>query len=60
MLIIRIFPQYRPSLPSEEEVIGAVSCIIWTLTLIPLIKYSWIVLYANNEYEEGVALKVQF
>ena len=34
--------------PSEEDVIGAVSLIIWTLTAIVVVKYSLIVLTAND------------
>jgi len=35
-------------------VIGAVSCIIWTLTLQTTIKYIWITLRADNKGEGGV------
>ena len=34
--------------PSEEDVIGIVSLIIWTLTAIVVVKYSLIVLIAND------------
>ena len=34
--------------PSEEDVIGIVSLIIWTLTAIVVVKYSLIVLTAND------------
>jgi KUP system potassium uptake protein len=34
---------------------GAVSCIIWTLALIPLVKYSWLVLHASDELGEGIS-----
>jgi K+ transporter len=50
-LIGRIFPD-NPS-PSKEDVVGAVSCIIWALTLVPLIKYCWIVLRAGDDQGEG-------
>jgi KUP system potassium uptake protein len=52
-LIGRIFPD-NPS-PSKEDVVGAVSCIIWALTLVPLIKYCWIVLRAGDDQGEGLA-----
>lgn len=41
------------ALPSEDNVLGALSLIIYTLTLVPLIKYILIVLKANdNGYGE--------
>ncbi|WPH02717.1 Hypothetical protein R9X50_00558500 [Acrodontium crateriforme] len=39
--------------PSREDVLGAVSLIIWTLTLMVSVKYVFIVLYADNEGEGG-------
>jgi KUP system potassium uptake protein len=33
-----IWPASGPA-PSEEDIIGGISCIIWALTLLPLIKY---------------------
>jgi len=51
-----IFPD-NPS-PSQEDVVGAVSCIIWALTLVPLIKYSWIVLRAGDDQGEGYRLPI--
>lgn len=47
----RIFPTSTG--PPAEDIVGAVSCIIWSLTLIPLIKYSWIVLRAGDDQGEG-------
>ena len=44
--------QENPS-PSKEDVVGAVSCIVWSLTLVPLIKYCWIVLRAGDDQGEG-------
>lgn len=38
---------------SESLVIGALSCIIWTLTLQTTIKYVWLVLQADNRGEGG-------
>jgi KUP system potassium uptake protein len=29
------------AVPSEEDVIGGISAIIWALTLLPLVKYVW-------------------
>eukprot|EP00250_Pteridium_aquilinum_P003339 c13656_g1_i1 orf=2-952(-) len=37
----------------EKDILGALSIIIYTITLIPLIKYVFIVLYANNNGEGG-------
>lgn len=34
--------------PSKNDVVGALSLIIYTLTLFPLIKYVFIVLWAND------------
>jgi KUP system potassium uptake protein len=48
----RIFPR---NVPSHEEILGATSCIVWCLTLVPLIKYSWILLHASNEDGEGIS-----
>lgn len=49
----RIFPGSTG--PSQEDVVGAVSCIVWSLTLIPLIKYSWLVLRAGDDQGEGIS-----
>jgi KUP system potassium uptake protein len=37
----------------ERLIIGALSCIIWTLTLQTTIKYVWLVLQADNRGEGG-------
>ena len=39
--------------PSYDDLLGAVSLIIWTLTLIVTIKYIFIVLRADDEGEGG-------
>jgi len=39
--------------PSSEDVVGAASCVVWSLTLIPLVKYSWLVIRASNDKGEG-------
>lgn len=39
---------------SELLVIGAVSCVIWTLTLQTTIKYVWLTLKADNKGEGGI------
>ncbi|KAI9763937.1 MAG: hypothetical protein M1840_008971 [Geoglossum simile] len=41
------------STPSHEDLLGALSLIIWTLTLIVTIKYCLIVLLADDEGEGG-------
>ncbi|GAB2215824.1 hypothetical protein Droror1_Dr00020227 [Drosera rotundifolia] len=38
---------------STEEIYGVLSCIFWTLTLIPLLKYVFIVLKADDDGEGG-------
>src|SRR6478609_4346544 len=39
---------------TEELVIGGVSCVIWTLTLITTIKYIYLALNADNKGEGGI------
>jgi K+ transporter len=39
--------------PTSEDVVGAASCVFWSLTLIPLIKYSLFVIRASNHKGEG-------
>jgi KUP system potassium uptake protein len=39
---------------NELLVIGAVSCVIWTLTLQTTIKYVWLTLKADNKGEGGI------
>ena len=39
--------------PSHDDLLGAVSLIIWTLTLIVTIKYVFIVIRADDEGEGG-------
>ena len=43
----------NPSL-GEDYVLGAVSCIIWTLTLQTTVKYVLIALHADNKGEGGI------
>lgn len=45
--------------PSAEDVKGALSLIIWSLILVVTIKYSLIILYADDE-GEGAACSAQF
>ncbi|MGT2958064.1 potassium transporter Kup [Streptococcus bovimastitidis] len=39
---------------SEQFILGSVSLIIWTLTLITTVKYVWIALKADNHHEGGI------
>ena len=39
---------------SEKLILGALSCIIWTLTLQTTIKYVWLTLKADNRGEGGI------
>lgn len=34
--------------PEETDLLGAASCIFWTITLVPLIEYVFIILYADD------------
>lgn len=47
-----IWPASGP-LPSEEDVIGGISAIIWSLTLLPLLKYVFICLRFGTHEGEG-------
>ncbi|XP_078175907.1 potassium transporter 7-like [Carex rostrata] len=38
----------------DEDVIGALSLVLYTLLLIPLVKYVSIVLWANDDFEGGI------
>lgn len=46
-----IFPSVFDHPPSKSDALGALSLIIWTLTLLALVKYVFIVLYANDNGE---------
>ncbi|KAJ5374138.1 potassium transporter [Penicillium concentricum] len=48
-----VFSSTFSSEPSHEDVLGAVSFIIWALTIMVTIKYVCIVLYADDEGEGG-------
>lgn len=47
-----IFPASSPP-PSEQDVIGAVSAILWTLIILPGLMYSGIALHFGNGAGEG-------
>ncbi|KAF8329370.1 potassium transporter [Cantharellus anzutake] len=47
-----IWPSSGP-VPSTEDVIGGVSAIVWSMTLLPLIKYSFIALHFGTGEGEG-------
>ncbi|KAF9517117.1 hypothetical protein BS47DRAFT_1436128 [Hydnum rufescens UP504] len=47
-----IWPSSGP-LPSNEDIIGGLSAIIWSLTILPLIKYTLISLRFGTEEGEG-------
>ncbi|KAF0514690.1 potassium transporter [Gigaspora margarita] len=48
-----VFPGIFTGPPSDEDVRGVVSLIVWSLTIISLIKYIFIVLRANDNGEGG-------
>ena len=39
---------------SEELVIGGLSCVFWTITLVTSIKYVYLALNADNKGEGGI------
>jgi len=39
---------------SEDLILGGLSCVFWTLTLITTIKYIWLALNADNRGEGGI------
>lgn len=39
---------------SEDFILGSISLIIWTLTLITTVKYVWLALKADNHHEGGI------
>ncbi|KIK08027.1 hypothetical protein K443DRAFT_86126 [Laccaria amethystina LaAM-08-1] len=47
-----IWPASGP-LPSEEDIIGGISAIVWSLTLLPLLKYVFVSLYFGTQEGEG-------
>ncbi|ORY80251.1 potassium transporter [Leucosporidium creatinivorum] len=47
-----VFPSSGP-VPSKEDIIGAVSAVIWAITIVPLIKYALIALSFGNATGEG-------
>ena len=53
-----IFDDFQSTVPTEADVLGACSCVLWTLTLIVLLKYIIIVLLADDNGEGGAALTV--
>lgn len=56
-VINAVFPS-SGDVPSTEDVIGLLSSIIWTITLLPLLKYSIIALQFGNGSAEGGPLAV--
>ncbi|GAA6030383.1 hypothetical protein JCM8097_009081 [Rhodosporidiobolus ruineniae] len=47
-----LFPATGP-VPSDEDVVGGVSCIIWTILLVPVVKYCLIALEFGTKDGEG-------
>ncbi|KAI3458042.1 hypothetical protein Pfo_014705 [Paulownia fortunei] len=50
---VNVFSSTRLTNLSEEDLLGTLSLIIWTLTSLVLIKYVFIVLHANDHGEGG-------
>ncbi len=53
LYVMKAIAGANPSL-GEDYVLGAVSCIIWTLTLQTTVKYVLIALHADNKGEGGI------
>ncbi|KDR82452.1 hypothetical protein GALMADRAFT_237778 [Galerina marginata CBS 339.88] len=47
-----IWPASGP-MPSNEDIVGGISAIIWSLTLLPLLKYVFVSLYFGTKEGEG-------
>ena len=45
---IYVFPSVFADTPSDEDIIGAVSLVIWTITTLCLVKYALLVLRADD------------
>ncbi len=52
-----IFPSTFDHPPSRADAMGALSLIFWTLTLLALLKYVLIVLWANDDGEGETSCK---
>ncbi|KAH6784032.1 hypothetical protein C2S52_008991, partial [Perilla frutescens var. hirtella] len=50
---VNVFSATRLTNLSEDDLLGTLSLIIWTLTFLVLIKYVFIVLHANDHGEGG-------
>lgn len=48
-----VFSSTFPEPPSPEDLLGALSLIIWSLTIVVTIKYVTIVLFADDDGEGG-------
>ncbi|KAJ7556876.1 hypothetical protein O6H91_05G102800 [Diphasiastrum complanatum] len=48
-----VYPGIRVTSPDENDYLGILSIIFWTLTSIGLVKYSLIVMHADNQGEGG-------
>lgn len=48
-----VFPSVSIEMPNEKDILGIFSLIFWTLTLIALVKYVFIVLRADDHGEGG-------
>lgn len=53
-----VFSSITLSNPGEKDILGAMSLIFWTLTLIGLIKYVFIVLHADDHGEGHLSLSL--
>ena len=53
---VDIWPSIFSSPPEEKDVLGALCLLWWTLTIVTMTKYLFIVLSAND-HGEGVSLR---
>ncbi|GAA5876103.1 hypothetical protein JCM8547_002637 [Rhodosporidiobolus lusitaniae] len=47
-----LFPASSP-VPSSEDIVGGVSCILWALLLVPIVKYCFVALEFGTGHSEG-------
>lgn len=52
-----VFPNVFSAEPSQEQVLGAMSLIFWTLTIVVVLKYVCLVLHANDRGEGAPLLE---
>jgi KUP system potassium uptake protein len=54
LYVMRAIVGAKQGLPDENYILGALSCIFWTLTMQTTVKYVFIALRADNKGEGGI------